>query len=78
MSVFAAPTVAARPFPRELERALVRFRARVAEEHLVGERQLHETRRELLAGRRAEQVRYVNQAVGGGVQRLAEPFVTVA
>ena len=56
-----------RPPPRELERALVRFRARVAEEHLVRERQLDEARRELLARRRAEQVRDVNQAIGRGV-----------
>ena len=68
----------ARPAARELERAFVRLRARVAEERLGCERARDERRREPLARRRVIQVRGVDQPFRRGVQRSLEARIIVA
>ena len=69
----------ARPAPRELERALVCFRPRVAEERPSREGVRHEELGQLLAGLRAEEVGDVDEAALGRVaHRLHEARVAVA
>ena len=77
ISCFASP-LRPRPATRELERAFVRLRAGVAEEHLRRERLLDERGGQPLARRGRIEVRDVNRAVGRGVHRLLQPGVAVA
>ena len=67
-----------RPATGELEGTLVGLHARVAEKDAVGERQVDQPLRQLLAGRRAEEVRDVDESLGRIVHDLSQARIAIA